>query len=392
MDRVITYIGQVPLETDILLSNKYSMVALAKLTSAVLGESLSVNGLAISPTSTPSLAVVVGPGEIYAASNTDDTAYSSVADDTSHTIVKQGLLSDPVTLNITPPVVSGQSRNYLVQARHLDIDTGTTLLKYFNPANHAQTLSGPGNSGSAQPTTRVSLCSVELKAGASAPTGGQTTPTPDAGYAPLYVVTVANGQTTITAPDIVTYAGAPFITERLRDKISLATGDGRYLKQSDASSTYLTISAASSTYLTTATAASTYLPIASKASQAEVDAGTNDTHYATPAKIRFGFISGTGYFGLPSWLGGYIFQWGRTSSFSENSGAQTITYPTPFLVGANVVIPIVVNPTGDQGTAWDFWCQMVSRSSLTSFQVLMQAPGGTAAGTSAVIDWFAIGR
>jgi hypothetical protein len=40
-------------------------------------------------------------------------------------------------------------------------------------------------------------------------------PTPDAGWAGLYVVTVANGATTITSGNISQYSGAPFILSTL---------------------------------------------------------------------------------------------------------------------------------------------------------------------------------
>jgi hypothetical protein len=50
-------------------------------------------------------------------------------------------------------------------------------------------------------------------------------------------VTVANGQTTVTAVNIVTNAGAPFITETLTNKISYPSGDARYGMLSGASFT-----------------------------------------------------------------------------------------------------------------------------------------------------------
>ncbi|WP_241653245.1 phage tail protein [Pseudomonas alkylphenolica] len=74
------------------------------------------------------------------------------------------------------------------------------------------------------------------------------------------------------------------------------------------------------------------------ASQAEVNAGTDDTKVVTPKKLRFGFASlftANGYVALPSWLGGLVFQWG-TLSVADSTGvysfARTITYPNSHLV------------------------------------------------------------
>ena len=61
-DRVIVWAGQIPLETDVLRSNKFAMTGIAKLAAAVLGTSATVvNGLACVPTSPAGLTVNVSP-------------------------------------------------------------------------------------------------------------------------------------------------------------------------------------------------------------------------------------------------------------------------------------------------------------------------------------------
>ncbi|EJN09397.1 tail fiber protein [Herbaspirillum sp. YR522] len=232
MDRVIIYPGQIPLETDLLQSNKNAMIALSKLAAAVLGASTLVNGLAVVPTGPASLNVSVGPGEIYSLQNIDNGAYSSLAADTAHQIVKQGIMLDAKNLACPAPATVGQSINYLVQAAYADTDSGNVVLPYYNASNSATAYSGPGNSGAAQSTMRQGLVTVVAKAGAAAATGSQATPAPDAGYVGLYVVTVANGQTTINSGQINPYVGAPIISERLGDKISQATADARYARGS----------------------------------------------------------------------------------------------------------------------------------------------------------------
>lgn len=210
MDRQIVYPGQIPLDTDILSAEKNALIGLAKLAGAVLGTSTLVNGLACIPTGPASLQVVVNPGEIYSLVGIDATGYGSLPIDTTHTIMKQGILLDAVTLSCPAPGTGGNSINYLVQAVYQDSDALPVVLPYFNASNPAQAFSGPNNSGSSQNTVRKGVCTVNVKSGVSAPTGSQITPTADAGFTGLWVVTVANGQATITAGNIVQLAGAPF--------------------------------------------------------------------------------------------------------------------------------------------------------------------------------------
>lgn len=211
MDRQIVYPGSIPLETDLLNTNKNAMIGLSKLAAAILGTSTFLNGLACTPNSPADLTVKVAPGEIYSLQNIDGTAYSSIAADTTHAILKQGIMLDQATLSCPAPVTAGQSVNYLVQVAYQDTDAGATVLPYYNASNPAQAYSGPNNSGTAQNTVRKGVCTVSAKSGIAATTGTQTTPAPDAGYIGAFVVTVANGQTQITSGNISTYASAPFI-------------------------------------------------------------------------------------------------------------------------------------------------------------------------------------
>lgn len=223
MDRQIIYAGQIPLETDLLNTNKNTMVALAKLAAAMFGTSTVVNGLACVPTGPASLTVNVNPGEMYSLANIDATAYSSIAADTTHSILKQGIVLDAVNLSCPAPGTAGQSINYLIQATYQDSDTGTVALPYYNASNPTQAWSGPGNSGTAQPTVRKGIVTLSAKAGIAATTGSQTTPAPDAGYTGLWVVTVANGQTQITAPNIVQATNAPILPADLLHSIQASS-------------------------------------------------------------------------------------------------------------------------------------------------------------------------
>lgn len=222
MDRVTVYINMKSYEEDILKTNKDAMIGLAKLTQAILGSTPKLNNLACTPTSPESLQVQIGAGEIYQLQNIDNSAYGSLPADTQHQIVKQGILLDPVLLTCNPPGTVGNAINYLIQFAYSDNDTDIENRPFYNSSNPSQPIFNN------VATTRAGIIVINAKAGAAAPVGTQSTPSPDSGFVGGYVVTVQHGQTQILSSDIGIYSGAPFITERLTDKISQSTADSRY--------------------------------------------------------------------------------------------------------------------------------------------------------------------
>jgi hypothetical protein len=210
MDRSIVYTGPLPQDIDILNTNMFAMMGQAFQNQAILGTSTVVSGLACTPTTpTASLIVNIGVGSIYQLDEIDATGYGSLGTNTN-VIMKQGISSVAQSLTITPPVTTGFSQVYLVQVDLQDVDGGSTVLSYYNSANPAQPLSGPGNSGSPQMTIRACKCTIALKAGVAATTGTQTTPSPDAGFVGLFAITVANGTTQVTSGNIAQLPTAPF--------------------------------------------------------------------------------------------------------------------------------------------------------------------------------------
>jgi hypothetical protein len=215
MDRNIVYPGSIPLDTDILGLNRNAMVGIAALTSAVLGATTVVDGLTCTPSSPGSLTVNVAPGSITLLTQLDATAYGSLAADAIDQIVKTGINLETTSFTLAAPTASGQSVNYLIEAAFSETDTDPVVLPYVNAANPAQPYSGPNNSGTAQNTRRIQRVQLQLKPGAAAVAGTQTTPAVDSGWVGLYVITVNYGQSVITAADIVVAAGAPFLTYKL---------------------------------------------------------------------------------------------------------------------------------------------------------------------------------
>ena len=210
MDRNLVYPGSIPLDSDLLSTNRNAMVAIGYLAQAVLGAGPVVDGLACTPTVPASMMVTVGPGSITQLTVVDGLAYGSLPALGTSPLVKMGINLDPVSFSLAAPSTSGTSVNYLVQAALQESDTSPLVLPYYNAANPAQPYTGPGNSGVAQNTARIQRVQLQLKAGAAAITGTQATPPVDNGWSGLYVISVSYGQTAITAANILTLPTAPF--------------------------------------------------------------------------------------------------------------------------------------------------------------------------------------
>jgi hypothetical protein len=228
MDRVIVYQGAVPLEMDLLNTNRNILIALGLLAQDILGTSTVVGGLPCTPTAPASLNVLVGAGRIYSQEPVDSTAYSSLPVDTTDTIVKQGINLNTTPLSCPAPVSAGYSINYLIEGTYQDQDADLVTLPYYNSTNPASPFSGPNNQGTQQATVRAGVVQLRAKAGIPAPSGTQSTPSADPGYVGLYVVTVAFGQTAITSSNITVAPNAPFIASLL---LTEAFADTRYLQK-----------------------------------------------------------------------------------------------------------------------------------------------------------------
>ena len=214
MDRVTVYRDQQPYETDILLPERLAYEALGLFALDVLGATTVFGGLACTPTTPASLNVRVGPGRIYTKAALEAADWGKIAGTgglnadvaADHQILKQGILRDTQVIAIAPPGTVGQSIKYLIEGRYETADTTAVSTPFYNPQAPNSPINAPVS------RQRLDKAVVQLKAGVAATTGAETAPAVTAGWIPLWVITVAYGATTITAPNIVAHVSAPAIS------------------------------------------------------------------------------------------------------------------------------------------------------------------------------------
>ncbi|MGL5113586.1 MAG: gp53-like domain-containing protein [Flavobacterium sp.] len=126
--------------------------------------------------------------------------------------------------------------------------------------------------------------------------------------------------------------------------------------------------------------------IAEIATQGEADAGSDDARFITPLKLRFGFaasFAASGYIAFPSWLGGWIVQWGTaTGSWAHNS-SQSANFPIAFPTASYRVIIGSPN-TADAGNCG------ISANTTTNFT--FRVNNYTATTQTYTIQFLAIGK
>ncbi len=215
MDRTIVYPGGIPLDSDILNTNRNIMIALGTLMGSVLGTAPIVDGLSILSTTPPSLSVLVAPGCITSLENVDNSTYGTLPIDGLAPIVKMGINRAAAVLHVTPPPIAGQSTVWIVEAAFQEADDGPMVLPYYNAAAPTQTWLGPHNSGTPQPTARLQTVAVRTRAGAPATTGSQVAPSVAPGWIGLALITTVYGQVAVGGADILTFPAKPIIPFKL---------------------------------------------------------------------------------------------------------------------------------------------------------------------------------
>lgn len=125
--------------------------------------------------------------------------------------------------------------------------------------------------------------------------------------------------------------------------------------------------------------------------QAEVNGGLLDDVSVTPKKLHFGFsalFSQNGYVAFPSWLGGFVIQWGRFTGASAFDTDYTITFPLSFpnsCWGAQLT-----NENSAKNTTSDGALCVVSLG-LGSF-VMRTMNNATGQTQPSAVYWFAVGN
>ena len=217
-NRVITQVGAVVRSQDLLYTNKDATVGLGMALLALLGSGTYADGLACTPVG-GNMQAQIGSGSLYQLAAVDSTAYGVLPSDSSQ-IAQQGILFGETPLTFTAPLTVGYSQDFLIEAQFQQVDSNPQVLNYYNAANPTMPLPGIATN-----TNRGGVVALQIKAGAAATTGAQTQPTADSGWIPLWIVTVAYGQTVIVSGNITIASGAPFIQTKLGGLFSIYAGN-----------------------------------------------------------------------------------------------------------------------------------------------------------------------
>ncbi|WP_231677275.1 phage tail-collar fiber domain-containing protein [Pseudomonas quasicaspiana] len=128
------------------------------------------------------------------------------------------------------------------------------------------------------------------------------------------------------------------------------------------------------------------------ATLAQVNAGTDDTAYVTPNKLRWGFaisLTVNGYIVFPSWLGGLIAQWGKSAA-SVGDGDVQIPFPLYFPNNVFSVVDTFGYP--DTTRINSGVTAQVRNITKTGFVGIREDIGTLTSIPNGFINWFAVGN
>ena len=207
MDRQIVYAGSIPLDTDLLSVQRNVQVGIGALARAILGPGPVVDGLQCVP-SAAAYVVTMLPGSLTELAQNDYSAFGALPADPAD-VVRTALQPAASSVQLSPPADVNHVVCWLIQVQATEFDGTPIALPYWNASNPSVPYSGPGNSGSAQPTQRFLRVAISAKANGPQPWPIGTPPDADPGWIGLYAVTTVFNKPRIEAADIVPYYAAP---------------------------------------------------------------------------------------------------------------------------------------------------------------------------------------
>lgn len=209
MDRLITYSGQIPLDTDILRVGRYAKIGMGNLAMQLYGAESAAWGFGITR-STSDMTLTIAPGFVLSVAPVDAAAIGGNGG---------GLPADAGTTenqyystNNTIITIPATGTVYTVYAHCYEQDAGNTVLPFYNANNPSQTQAGPNNLGNPLPTVRSGVVDLIVSI---------DEPSVDIGFTvPLFTASVPTGATN-TNSVVVSYYDLfyPTIPELARGRL-----------------------------------------------------------------------------------------------------------------------------------------------------------------------------
>jgi hypothetical protein len=214
MKRRYVYPGEIPRALDFLDVQKNTLVGLARLGEDLLfGATDPANATTktlvagFAPTYPGGLSLGLARGNVYTMAVVDSGVFGDAGTDT-RVVLHQGE-GDASVVTVGAAPGAGLSRIDLIQVQRIEADQNPAVLLYYNSANTAQALLGPGGLGTPEYLDRAQAIVISVKAGTAA--ASPVAPTADAGWSPLFLVTVPNGTVNLTSGNVAVDPLAPFV-------------------------------------------------------------------------------------------------------------------------------------------------------------------------------------
>lgn len=211
-----------------------------------------------------------------------------------------------------------------------------------------------------------------------------------ADHAGLVLVDATAGNVVINLPAANVLAGLPYAfrrTDATANTVTVNRAGADTIDEGGASFT-LTSKAVQAVRSNGASTWSTVTSVA--ASQAEINAGTDDAKFVTSKKVRAGFAASfgaNGYIAFPTWLGGWIVQWGGTVTHVGSGSVGTTTMPLTWPTGCLSIILTDSSVASNNAVVW-----ATDTTNLSNFTSYWNPSGASPNSTSRVARYIAVGK